>query len=300
MVEIANALIKPAVGLAGRLKSRHVEIPRNTLFSSLGRQQLRLVLPHVKIKKFKAGKVLLQEGARNPGKIYIIVDGQVSLTKQGISPLDGRLIDYELSVLRRSDICGEVSFVDGKPSSVSFMAKTPITVALVDLCGSRHRMVTSRVRDVVASKLRHRITQLAGESSALRMNGVQLENQLAAYRSGVGHIVVATLCLLSFYTMTLSFLPAFKNVTHANFALSPLIIMLFALTFVPVIATSGFPRQFFGLQLDNWRDALFLSLKASAAFLAAFLFFKWMLINVSPSMAGVPLIDGAEIEVHGQ
>jgi membrane protease YdiL (CAAX protease family) len=299
MVELANVLLKPAQGLTSRLKSPHIEIPKNALFGSLTRQQLRLVLPHVKVKKYKAGRVLLQEGARNPGKVYIVIDGQISLTKQGVSPLDGRVADYELSLLRRSDIFGEVSFVDGKPSRTSFSAKTPVTVAVLDLSGSRHRNTTRRVRDVVEGKLRHRIAELAGESTALRMNGLHLENQLSAYRTGVGHLVVATLCLLSFYTMTLGFLPAFRNVTHANFTLSPLIILLFALTFVPVIATSGFPRQFFGLQLDNWRPALALSLKASAVFLAVFLIVKWMLINTSPSLAGVPLIDNAEVEVQG-
>jgi CRP-like cAMP-binding protein len=300
MVEIANALVKPAPAFQARVKGRHVEIPKNALFSSLTRQQLRLVLPHVKLRKYKPGKALLQEGVRNPGKIYIIVEGQVSLAKQGVSPLEGLLVDYELGELRRGDICGEVSFVDGKPSPVSFKAKTPVTVALLDLAGARHRGTIRRVRDIVAGKLRHRITELAGESTALRMNRLQLENQLSAFRSGVGHIVVATLCLLSFYTMTLSFLPAFKNVSHANFALTPLIILLFGLTFVPVMATSGFPRRFFGLQLENWRPALALALKASATFLAAFLFLKWMLINTSPSLAGVPLIDGAEVEVHGK
>jgi membrane protease YdiL (CAAX protease family)/CRP-like cAMP-binding protein len=300
MVEIANALVKAAPGFSARLRGRNIEIPRNPLFSSLTRQQQRLVLPHVKIKRFKCGRVLLQEGTRNAGKIYIIIDGQVALTKQGISALESRPVDYELGVLRRSEIFGEVSFVDGKPSTVSFMAKTGITVAVVDLTASRRRNTIRRVRDVVAGKLRRHITQQAGDSAVLRVNGLQLENQLEAYRSGVGHIVVATLCLLSFYTLTLSFLPGFKNVTHANFALSPLIILMFALTFVPVIATSGFPGRFFGLQLDNWRAALALSLKASALFLAIFLFLKWMLISTSPSLAGVPLIDGAKVEVHGK
>jgi CRP-like cAMP-binding protein/membrane protease YdiL (CAAX protease family) len=300
MVEIANALVKAAPGFSTRLGSRHIEIPKNALFSSLTRQQQRLVLPHIKIKTFKQGRVMLQEGARNPGKIYIVIDGQAALTKQGISALEGRPVDYELGILRRSEIFGEVSFVDGKPSTVSFMAKTEITVAVIDLSAWRRRDTIRRMRDVVAGKLRHHITQQAGDSAVLRMNGLQLENQLEAYRSGVGHIVVATLCLLSFYTLTLSFLPVFKNVTHANFVLSPLIILMFALTFVPVIATSGFPGRFFGLQLDNWRPALSLSLKASALFLAVFLFMKWALINTSPSLAGVSLIDGAKVEIHGR
>ena len=245
MVEIANALVAAASGFPSRVRGRHVEIPKNPLFSSLSRQQLRLVLPHLKHKKFKRGRVLLQQGAKNPGKIYIVLDGQISITKQGISPLESRPADYELAVLRRAEIFGEVSFVDGRPSSVSFLAKTDVILAVADLTASRRRESIRRVRDIVAGKLRKHIARQADELVVLRMNSLRLENQLAAYRSGVGHIVMTTLCLLSFYTLALSFLPKFNSETHANFVLSPLVILLFALTFIPVMATSGFPAQLF-------------------------------------------------------
>ncbi len=298
MVEIANALVDSAArGFPARIRGRHIEIPKNALFSNLSRQQLRLVLPHLKYKKFKHGRILLEEGARNAGKIYIVLDGQVAITKQGMSPLENYPADYELAVLRRSEIFGEVSFVDGKPSSVSFMAKTDVTLAVVDLSASKRRITIRRVREVVAGKLRHHIARQADESVNLRMNTLQLENQLSAYRNGVGHIVVTTLCLLSFYTLTLSFLPGFRSIAHANFALSPLIILLFALTFIPVMATSGFPGRFFGLQLDNWRPALSLSLKASAVFLLALLLAKWILIGTSPSFANASVLANADIEV---
>ncbi len=300
MVEIANALIAAAPGFRARARGRHVEIPKNPLFSSLSRQQLRLVLPHVKFKKYGRGRVLLSEGASNPGKIYIVLEGQVAIAKQGLSPLESRPEDYELATLRRGEIFGEVSFVDGKPSSVSFQAKTDVSLAVADLSASRHRKTVRRVREIVAERLRGHIGKQAHESAALRMNSVQLENQLAAYRSGVGHLVITTLCLFSVYTLALSFLPAFKNETHANFALSPLIILLFALTFFPVVATSGFPGRFFGLQLDNWRPALRLSVRVSVMFLMAFLAMKWLLISTSPSFAGVELIGGADVEVGGK
>jgi CRP-like cAMP-binding protein/membrane protease YdiL (CAAX protease family) len=300
MVEIANALANTAAGFPARVRGRHIEIPKNPLFASLSRQQLRLVLPHLKYKRLKHGRVLIQEGARNPGRIFIILDGHVAITKEGVSSIEGCPAAFELAELRRGEIFGEVSFVDGKPSSVSFIAKTDVTLAVLDLKASRHCQSVRRVSDIVAGKLRSHIANQADASITLRMNSLQLENQLAAYRNGVGHIVMAVLCLLSFYTLTLSFLPSFKSVTHANFALSPLIIILFALTFIPVMATSGFPSRFFGLQLDNWRPALSLSLRASAGFLFAFLIAKWILINVSASLAGASLIGGAQIEVAGQ
>ena len=300
MIELANALVTVTEPrLPARVRGRYTEIPKNPLFASLSRQQIRLILPHIKHKKFKPGRVILPEGTRNPGKIYIVMDGQVALTKEGLCPIESEPTCYELGTLRRGEIFGELSFVDGKPSAVSFMAKSEITVAVVDLSGSRRRSTTRRLRDVVANKLRHHLTRHADESVMLRVNTLQLENEFAAYRNGVGHIVVATLCLLSFYTLASSFLPSFKSLAHVNFVLSPLMILLFGLCFAPIIATSGFPLKFFGLRFDNWRSALSYSLQASLFFLVLFVAAKWVLINTSESFAGVPLIDSADIEVSG-
>ncbi|HXW22418.1 MAG TPA: CPBP family glutamic-type intramembrane protease [Rhodomicrobium sp.] len=300
MVELANALVTVnAPSLPARVRGRYIEIPKNSLFSSLSRQQIRLVLPHIKLKRLKPGRVVLQEGVRNPGKIYILMDGEIALTKEGLSPIESQPTSYELGVLRRGEIFGEISFVDGKPSAVSFMAKSETLVAVVDLSASRRRNTTKRLREVVTNKLRHHLTRHADESMTLRVNSLQLENEFAAYRNAVGHIVVATLCLLSFYTLTLSFLPGFKSLAHANFVLSPLMILLFGLCFIPIIATSGFPLKFFGLRFDNWRPALFYSLQASLLFLVFFVAAKWVLISTSESFAGVPLIDSADVEVGG-
>jgi membrane protease YdiL (CAAX protease family) len=301
MVELANALAgASASGFPSRLTATQFEIPRNPLFASLSRQQLRLVLPHIKKKKFRQGRAILLEGVRNPGKIYIILEGEVALAKEGISPVEARPTTYEIGALRRGDIFGEVSFVDGKPSAVTFLAKSDITVAVLDLGASHLKIRTRRVRDIVVGKLRRHLAMQAHESAMLRVNGLQLENQFAAYRSGVGHIIVTTLCVLSFYTLALSFLPRFKSIAHANFALSPLIIMFCALSFFPTVATSGFPARFFGLRLDNWRRALLLSLEASAIFLALLLIVKWILIRSVTEFSDLPLIGNAQIEVDDQ
>jgi membrane protease YdiL (CAAX protease family)/CRP-like cAMP-binding protein len=300
MVELANALVTVSQSrLPTRIRNRYIEIPKNPLFTSLSRQQVRLLLPHIKHKKFNPGRMILQEGARNPGKIFIIINGEVALTKEGLSPLEAQPMSYELAILRRGEIFGEMSFVDGKPSAVAFVTKTETLVAVVDLSASRRRSITRRLRDVVTNKLRHHLTRHADESVALRVNTLALENEFAAYRNGVGHIVVATLCLLSFYTLTLSFLPKFQSLAHANFALSPLVIVLFGLCFIPIVATSGFPLAFFGLRFDNWRYALAYSAKASLFFILVFVAAKWVLINTSSSFADVPLIDRADVEVSG-
>src|SRR5262249_23729382 len=86
---------------------------------------------------------------------------------------------------------------------------------------------------------------------------------------------------------------SFKTFSHANIALSPLIILLFSCSFIPVIAKSGFPPHFFGLSLRNWKEALAYSMKASAVFLLVFIFLELLLVNASPAFADMSLISAA-------
>jgi hypothetical protein len=87
----------------------------------------------------------------------------------------------------------------------------------------------------------------------LQMNAQDI---YARDRSATGSILIAALSLLSFYTLALSSLPRFEHYLGVDFALSPLIIVFFALMFFPVIHRSGFPPAFFGICFDNWKSAV--------------------------------------------
>lgn len=300
MVKLTDALVTAAgAAFPIRFRQRHLDFPKNPLFSSLSREQLRLILPTLKHRRVRRGRAILEEGGRNPGKIYIILEGDVAVAKEAISPIDKRPATYEIGILRRGDIFGEVSFIEGTPSAATYIAKSDIRVAVVDLSAARRSLRIRRLRNIVVTKLRRYLAGRANESVSLRLTTLKMENEFTAYRAGVGHIVVTILCLLSFYTLALSFMPAFKSLSHANFMLTPLIILFFGASFIPIVATSGFPPAFFGLCLGNWRAALSYSLQASVIFLIAILFAKWVLINTSPAFADIPLIGDADVKVDG-
>ncbi len=301
MAEIGHAMAGAAAPIFPvRLRPGPFELPKNALSSSLTREQQRLLLPYMKQRRMKAGRTIIEEGARSNGKVYILIDGQVSVSKEGFSPVEHRMVSYEIAVLRRGDIFGEVAFVSGMPSAATFVAKSAVRIAVVDLSSSLRNKTVKRLRTIVATKLRGYLASQAYNSATAQLNSLQIQNEFVSYRSGVGHIIVTALCTLSFYTLTLSFLPNFQSLAHANFALTPLIILLFAGSFVPIIATSGFPMRFFGLSFENWRPALAFSLQVSAIFLLFLLILKWIVIHSTSTFHDLPLIDGAKVEIGGQ
>ena len=106
---------------------------------------------------------------------------------------------------------------------------------------------------------------------------------------------MTTLTLLSFYTLLLSLLPQFMVALTVNFAISPFIIAVFAAVMGPVIAYSGFPPPFFGLQTANWKAALGFSVLASLAFIAAGAVLKLILIHTTQTFASLSLFGVADV-----
>ena len=193
---------------------------------------------------------------------------------------------------------GWVPVLDGSPSPVTVMARTPLTVAVLDLTprgglGSPAR----HIRNIVIAKLRHYSSSFARTSIADRVASLEQQAEFARYRNAVGSIVITALALLSFYTLALSFLPRFENDLAINFVLSPIIIVFFASFFFPVIRRSGLPAAFFGFCPDNWRAALPFAAFASLAFLAIGVFLKWILIETMPQLHGLSLVGFADVRV---
>ncbi len=277
-----------------------VDLRHIPLFAPLSPRQLESVRDLIQLIAFQRGQQILDEGVAYENRIFIVLEGEVSVCKRGRSPLDGRDLDFEIEVRGPSDIFNAASVLDDKPLPYTVVAKTPVTIAVLDLCRRCRNPLGPRIRNSVVADLKRYVADHFRKSFDTKMDSLRRDAEYAAYRSAVGNIIVATLSLLSFYTLALSLLPGFEAYLNVNFAISPFIITLFALIFFPVIMRSGFPLAFFGMRLDNWRPAVGFALSASLGFIATGLALKWLAINTIPAVEALPLIDFADIRVGNE
>ncbi|MDZ4790860.1 MAG: cyclic nucleotide-binding domain-containing protein [Hyphomicrobiales bacterium] len=270
------------------------------LFDRLNDRQRSSVRDLLRVETYKPGAVVREEGAHNPGSIFIIVHGEAALIKSGRSAADDSVIEYMVGVRGPNEIFGAMSVLDGQPASVTVRAKTPLTIAVLDLARDGMNKPARRIRNAIVSDLRRRLADRARASIDDKVASLQQEAEFARYRYAVGNILVAALSMLSVYTLALSLIPSFENLLEVNFAASPFIIVFFALIFFPVIRRSGFPLAFFGMRLDNWRYAMTCALVASGIFLALGVAVKWAIIMFSPSLSGMTVISFADVQVAQQ
>jgi CRP-like cAMP-binding protein len=72
--------------------------------------------------KYKAGDSIIQQGKRTHG-VYVLLSGEASVH------IPGKEI---LPALRPGDICGEISFLDEQPATVTVMAKEAVEAYYLD------------------------------------------------------------------------------------------------------------------------------------------------------------------------
>ncbi len=93
----------------------------------------------IRVCRFDAGERICDEGEPNPGRSYIVLEGEVSLCNRGQAFSTHTMADYEIAVRSKNEVFGTISFLDGEPFSSSAFAKTPLTLAV--LCFSEAEFI---------------------------------------------------------------------------------------------------------------------------------------------------------------
>ncbi len=277
-----------------------VSISSVPLFSHLSPAHLDQVGRLMRFASYQPGEAVFLEGTASSCFLYIIIEGEAVLSKKARCAVTGAPLSYEIEVRGKNQIFGWISLLDGRPLPMTVMARTALTVAVLDLKDGGMGSPARHVRNVLITELRRYLACYVRNSLEARADSLQHEAEYAHYRNAVGAIVITTLALLSFYTLTLSLLPRFESAIEVNFALSPIIILFFGAFFFPVIEKSGFPPAFFGLRLDNWRTALPFAARWSLAFLGIVVLLKWLLIAATPGLHGLNVISLADVRIGGQ
>jgi CheY-like chemotaxis protein len=101
------------------LPSRRVlaAVSRVPLFSGLAKEQLAWVCRTADLTVFEAGKTIMRQGDRGRA-LYLILDGKVRVTS-----CDDEGNEILSSFLEENQLFGEMSFLSGRPCSVTFRAE---------------------------------------------------------------------------------------------------------------------------------------------------------------------------------
>jgi len=101
-------------------------LQRYSLFGGIEKEQIEAILHVMQHEKFQPDEIIIAEGNAND-KIYFIIEGQVSVTKQ----------DFQLSRFNEGEAFGEMEVLDVMPATATIKSLTPVTTMSISNKGLR-------------------------------------------------------------------------------------------------------------------------------------------------------------------
>ncbi len=141
------------------------------LFSELAENDLAQIAARARIEDVAAGTVVIAEGSA-PDAMYVVVEGELAVEKQGQSSLA-----IALNTCGPGDLLGELGVLAGRPTTATVTARTPSRLVVLDL---------EALHDLLRKSL-------AATLSILRTVAARLDNTEAVLRqhdtlAGLGRI----------------------------------------------------------------------------------------------------------------
>lgn len=275
-------------------------LERVPIFRALARKNRDRLVARLGILDVAAGEALVEEGDRNRGRLYVLLEGDVVVCKQAYSEVEGAEIEVEIVKCERLEVIGDTSLIDQKPAVATIRAKQPSRVALVDLSDTRGDADGKALRNAMTQFLAADLSAQLRRTKTVRADTLKKQHEITRIQQGIGSFLIAALTILSFYTLSLSLVPALNAFFDANFILTPIIITVFTCAYLFLILTSPLRNAFFGLRLDNWPRAMAESLFFSGLFILGCIGAKLLLMEYDPRFEGVELWASARITYQGE
>lgn len=107
-------------------QARRAALIRTEIFQSLEPADIDMILARATVKRVARGAVILRRGDPNSGMI-IVISGRVRIS---VVSEDGK--EVTLTVLGQNEVLGEMSLLDGEPSSADVTAQEDCALLVID------------------------------------------------------------------------------------------------------------------------------------------------------------------------
>ncbi|MFC1878087.1 Crp/Fnr family transcriptional regulator, partial [Thermodesulfobacteriota bacterium] len=98
------------------------DLKKMPIFEPFNQEELQTLLNMSKLRTYKSGEEIIQEGNVDPW-VYFLIYGKVRITKK----------EKSVTIIRRrGDIFGEMRFIDSSPRSASAFAEEDVACIAVD------------------------------------------------------------------------------------------------------------------------------------------------------------------------
>lgn len=244
------------------MNSRYtLDILHNTaLFKDVDNADLKEIIKTAHFLQFKKNEFLIRENTF-ANEIYIVSKGKFIVTKSG--SLDNDDYKADLTTLQPYDTVGEFAFLDEQPRSANVIAKDDDCEVLAIPYHHLKKMTLPVLYQTIAKKLSLNIRK----SNEVILQKIKEELEHNKKLVNMGRFITYVLFLMAFYDLALKGFVSLANNTYTSMFASTSVIAIFTFVLYIMIRKMGNRLKDYGVNTNNWKQAIPESIFFSSIFL---------------------------------
>jgi CRP-like cAMP-binding protein/membrane protease YdiL (CAAX protease family) len=255
------------------------------LFAPLSVEEIKELLPFIKVRHFAKGSWIFQEGEEGRD-LFMIEEGEAKVLKE-----EKEYSQYEeLASLERGDYFGEMAHLENEKRSASVRATKDSQILALDLDGlekSTSRRTTYAKIIIELGKRVSRHLRKADEKLLFAFNErLKISQSFNQISKTLVHIFILGAIWFNI-SQLINMFPLEKPILDPIF--SAVFAVFFTASIVYIIKSSGYPLSFYGLTLYRWFESAIQGALYSIPILILMVILKWILIHQFDLFKDFPL-----------
>ena len=254
----------------------------NILFEGLNQEHLQIIEPHIYPLSFGINEVIMNEGEEG-AFLFLIGEGRVTIRKT----------ELELAVVQPNHVVGLMALIDGNPRSATAVAGDTGAKGY-GISKDGWDQISNHVDSSITSKLL--INYLKYQQEAVRNTNelglTEARGRIEEEKKRVmsAHFFAQMVLGMVIFTFVLGYLSDLADKTETTYV-SFVLLAAYAIWSFYYVRHSGISFASFGLNLQNFKKAILLNLKATAIFIVLLFLLKYILIRYMPERFGDQILE---------
>ncbi|MDF1758484.1 MAG: cyclic nucleotide-binding domain-containing protein [Legionellaceae bacterium] len=254
-----------------------MDMPTNTiqllknsfLFVGLSDQELSDIASSITTKVFKERECIISEEDNRANEFYIIVSGQVQISKNTDDTNTESQVIKEVST---GDTLGESALLETKKRTASAISLTETKMLVIPLA-----MASKYTK--IKINLANGLSQRLSDTNSISAKALRQKINLLNMRVETGRFLILIVTIVSIYSYCFSLINTFVHQIYSQTMVGFPMMLLLISPVIYLIKKSDYPLSFFGINAQNLRFVVVESILWTIPFVLFMLVIKWLYVS---------------------
>jgi CRP-like cAMP-binding protein len=252
-------------------------LKKTKVFHNLTEEELRHLFPLARRATYEKDAYIVREGEQGD-ELFLIQSGAVEILKRDKE----HQTDYRLAVLNEDDSFGEMAILGTQTRMSSAKALEKTQIVIFHLKDLKTLAEKSPVFAKLFTNLAHKSVKRLESANQATVNSLKEEMRLIKAHDQMARFIIYLFIFLTAFVYALKFFEKYNSYTAVTQIVISMFIISFGVFGIVMIKYSGYPLEFYGLTMKNWKKNLGETLLFTLPLLLGMIPFKWMLIQTIP------------------